>query len=171
MKANLLVGALIGLVEFLLLWGLDLAGVLRSDTGARSLQFMLFVHALGLIVVMVRLRQTEGAASFPKLLAAGLMVSFVAGLTAAAGTFVFLEVVEPGYLDWVLDQTRQDIADWPDDQRALAVEQLAATTPGVYASRGAVSYLVRGLLLSLLLAAVLRLRILRTDEQGEETPS
>lgn len=163
MKTNLIVGIAVGLAELALLWGMDLAGVLQSDLGGRMLRFMLFIHALGLIVVMVRLRQKEGAAGFARLLGAGLTLSFVAGLTAAGATFFFLEVVEPGYLDWVVEQTRQDIADWPEDRRAQAEEQLAATTPGVYASRGAMSYLLRGLMLSLLLAAVLRLRILRTD--------
>lgn len=169
MKTNLLAGVLVGLSEFVLLWGMDLAGVLRSDLGARLLQLMLFVHAAGLIVAMVRLRQTEGAASFFRLLGAGLLVSFVAGGVAAGGTALFLEVVDPGYLDWVVEETRRDIADWPDDRRAQAEEQLDATTPGVYAMRGAVSYLLRGLMLSLLLAAVLRLRILRTDETAAST--
>ncbi|MDA8020594.1 MAG: DUF4199 family protein [Thermoanaerobaculia bacterium] len=162
MKTNVLVGVIVGLTELLLLWCMDVTGVLRSDLGARLLQFMLFVHALGLIVVMVRLRQSEHTAGFPKLLAAGLMVSFLAALTAGMGVLFFLEFVEPGYLSWVIEETRQDITDWPDDRRIEAEQQLAATTPMVYASRGAIGYLLRGLLLSLLLAAVLRLQILRS---------
>lgn len=168
MKTNLLVGALVGLVELAFLWGMDLAGVLQSDLGGRMLRLMLFVHALGLIVVMVRLRRQEGSAGFARLLGAGLIVSFIAGMTAAGATFFFLEVVEPGYLDWVIEQTRQDLADWPEDRRVQAEKQLEATTPGVYASRGTMSYLLRGLMLSLLLAAVLRLRILRyEDPEGD----
>lgn len=167
MKTNLVVGVLVGLAELAFLWGMDLAGVLQSDLGARLLQFMLFFHALGLIVAMVRVRQVEGAAIFARLLGAGLMVTFVAAVTAGAGNVFFLNVVEPGYLDWVMEQTREDIADWPEDRKAQAEEQIAATTPAVYATRGAMYYLVRGLLLSLLLAAVLRLRILRGSDLSD----
>ena len=170
MKTNLIVGILIGLVELALLWGMDLAGVLQSDLGARMLRFMLFVHAVGLIVVMVRLRQKEGSAGFARLLGAGLMVSFLAGMTAAGATYFFLEVVEPDYLGWVIEETRDDIADWPEDRRVQAEAQLEATTPGVYASRGTMAYLLRGLLLSLLLAAVLRLRILRHEDPVGDAP-
>lgn len=168
MKINLLIGVLVGLADFVLLYGMKLAGMLRTELGGRLLLLTLFTHVLGLIVAMVRLRRSEGEAGFPRLLAAGLSVSFVAAITAGLSVLFFLNVVDPGYLDWVVESTRQSVVDWPEEQRVVALEQLADTTPLAYASRGAaVSYLLRGLLLSLLLASVLRLRMLRGTEFGD----
>jgi hypothetical protein len=168
LKVNLLIGVLVGLADFALLYGMRLAGMLRSELGGRLLLLTLFTHVLGLIVAMVRLRKSKDGSGFPRLLAAGLSVSFFAAVTAGLSVLFFLQVVDPGYLDWVVESTRQSVASWPQEQRAVALEQLANTTPLAYASRGAaVSYLLRGLLLSLLLASVLRLRMLRGTELGE----
>lgn len=170
MKINLGAGLAVGLLDFLLLCTLHWTGVLKTDLGVRLLMLTLFTHALGLIVAMVVLRRQEGGAGFARLFGAGLLVSLVAGVTAAGGMYVFLQRIDPTYLDYMLeDQRRHVIETWPEDQRDAALAQLDATTPAVYAGRGTIGgYMIRGFFLTLMLAAILRLRILGAEKDGAE---
>lgn len=171
MRVNVIAGLLVGAFEGGLLVLLHLLDVLRSDMGMRLLMLTLFVHAAALVGVMVWLRVKEGQAGFARLLGAGLMTSLVAALSAASLTWLFLRGVDPTYLDWTLEQNRAQILEWevPDEERAAALERLAATDAATYASSSATRYLVWGFFLSLLFAALLRLRILRG--RPDERPS
>lgn len=166
MKINLVAGLAVGLLDFLLLCTLHWTGILKTDLGVRLLMLTLFTHALGLIVAMVVLRRRERGAGFARLFGAGLLVSLVGGVIAAGGMFVFLQQVDPTYLDFMLDDQRQQVIDnWPEDQRAAALAQLDATTPAAYAGRGTVGgYMIRGFFLTLMLSAILRLRILGAEK-------
>lgn len=95
------------------------------------------------------------------------MLSLVAGLTLAAGSYVFLTTVDPTYIDWVKERSVEQLDAFPDlsaEERAANEEQIAALTPGAYATQGLVGTMMLGFLLSLTLSAFLRMRVLRAQK-------
>jgi hypothetical protein len=165
MKLNLLGGLIVGLFSNLLFYGLYFSGVLRDENSGRVMVLSSAVHALVLILVLARHRSAylPEAIPFAKLFGAGLFLSFVAGAIAALGTYIFATFVDPTYLPWVVEMTTQQLKTQglPEAElNKILVDLPARVTPASYAFQNLLSICFTGLLLSLVSAALLRMRAL-----------
>jgi hypothetical protein len=162
-------GVGVGVGIWLLLGLLHGYGILRSDLGGRLMMLTMFIHVVGLIVAMVGLRGRENAIGFPRLLAAGMAVSLIAGLLSGLGWWIFLAYVDPSHLDWVRTTSHQQIAaaaDLDEAQKQAYLAQIDGVTAGTYALRDALGAAARGFVFSVMLAAVLRMRVLRAGREA-----
>ncbi|MEL7061659.1 MAG: DUF4199 domain-containing protein, partial [Acidobacteriota bacterium] len=98
MTLNVLGGVVLGAASSALIIVLHAVGLLRTPVGGRLLMAALFLHAIVLIWVMSRHARDE-AASFARLLGAGLAVSLTAAVVMALGSYVFVTAVDPSHLD------------------------------------------------------------------------
>ena len=165
MKLNLIGGLIVGLFSNLLFYGLFFAGVLREENSGRAMVLSSAVHALVLILVLARHRTAflPEAIPFAKLFGAGLFLSFVAGAIAALGTYVFTTAVDRTYLPWVIEMTTQQLKtqNLPEAELKEVLASLPArVTPASYAFQNLLGICFTGLLLSLVSAALLRMRAL-----------
>ncbi|MEM6794656.1 MAG: DUF4199 domain-containing protein [Acidobacteriota bacterium] len=166
MLLNLIVGVAVGLGQTGLLLVLHFAGVLRSQQGGRFLMLALAFHIVGLLWALGRHRAAaspEEGAPFSKLFGAGLMVSLIAGVVVAAGSLVFLEGIDPSYLDWIRESSRErlEALELPAEELEIQEQRLDQLTAAGYAMQGLMGTLMTGFFLSLTLAAFLRMRVIR----------
>lgn len=166
MLVNVIAGTVVGLLATALLYTLHFAGLLKTGLGSQLLFLALAFHITGLIAALGyhRHRAGEGGAPFARLFGAGLMVSLFAGVVLAAGTHLFVTVVEPGYLDWLKASSLERLAasELPAEEQAAHRGQIEQLTPLGYAVQTLISTLIAGFFLSLTLAAFLRMRTLRS---------
>lgn len=169
MLLNLITGVLIGLGSSVLLYTLHFQGLLRTPLGGRLLMGAMLIHAVGLLAALWRHRSVGGFGGevdvpFIRLFGAGLVISLIAGLVVAQGSWLFIQVVDPTYLEWIRERSLEALAASPAPaaEKAQQAEAIRATTPLGYATQGLMGTLFFGLLLSLTLAALLRIRVLRT---------
>jgi hypothetical protein len=173
MKLNLIGGLIVGLFSNLLFYGLFFAGVLRDENSGRAMVLSSAAHALVLILVLARHRSAylPEAIPFAKLFGAGLFLSFVAGALAALGMYVFTTVVDPTYLPWVIEMTTQQLRsqNLPEAELNQILASLPSrVTPASYAFQNLLSICFTGLLLSLVSAALLRMRALVQQANGQQ---
>ena len=170
MLLNLITGVLIGLGSSVLLYTLHFQGLLRTPLGGRLLMGAMLIHGVGLLAALWRHRSVGGAGGeidvpFSRLFGAGLVISMIAGLVVAQGSWLFIQVVDPTYLEWIQERSLEAVAEsgMTADEQAMQVEAIRGITPLRYATQGLMGTLFFGLLLSLTLAALLRIRVLRTQ--------
>lgn len=164
MLLNVVTGLVVGIASASLIYVLHFLGVLRTPLGGQLLLLAIVFHTTGLLFALLRQRARDTDIPFARLFGAGLMLSLIAGLALAVGSYLFLTVVDPTYIDWVKERSREQLEAFPDlpvEERAAGEEQIAALTPGAYATQGLVGTLMIGFLLSLTLSAFLRMRVLR----------
>ena len=170
MRLNLSAGLLVGFFATMLLFGLHFLGQLRNPSATQVLWTVALFHGLTLVVTLWRHRSQEPAIPFMRLFAAGLLISLVAALVTGAGHWILLGV-DPGFLDWVKEQALEQLATYElePEQRAIQEQAIRASTPGSYVGQTVMAVLMRGLLLSLPIAALLRLRALKSLKDGDGT--
>lgn len=170
MRLNLLGGVLVGLFSNLVFYGLYWSGMLRSEEGGKFLFLASAAHAAALILVLSRHRASAlpAAVSFATLFGAGLFLSFVAGVVTAFGSYVFTTQVDPTYIGWVIEETGAHLKTLELPAAELQ-QQLAGlperVTPGSYAFQGLVGVCMTGLFLTLVIAALLRIRAMQQQKQ------
>ncbi len=171
MKLNLLAGVLVGLFSNLLFYGLHWAGMLRSEEGGRFLFLVSAAHAAALILVLSRHRSNALplAVPFARLFGACLLISFVAGLLTALGSYLFTTQVDPSYLGWVIEQTVTHLKTLelpPAELERQLADLPTRVTPGGYALQGLVGVCITGFFLTLVFSALLRLRAMQLVNSG-----
>ena len=164
MILNVMAGLVVGLFATSLFWGLHYLGELRSTLGSQALWAAVIFHALTLVVTLWRQRSRELDIPFPKLLAAGLVVTLIAAMVSGLGTWIFMTWIDPGFLDWVKEQSLAQLAELPldEEQRRTQLEAVQASTPSSFIVQGMIAVLIRGFLLTLPIAALIRLRRVRS---------
>lgn len=165
MLLNVIVGVVVGLAQTGLLFTLNFAGILRTERGGQLLMLALAFHIVGLLWALGRHRAKAGeeGAPFARLFGAGLMVSLIIGIVVATGSMVFMDAVDPSYLDWVKESSREQLQalELEAEEEQAHEDRLAQLTPVGYAMQGLMGTLMTGLFLSLTLSAFLRIRVLR----------
>ena len=166
MRLNLLAGLMVGLFAGSLFFGLHAMGELRTPQGAQALWTVVAFHAVTLVVVLRRHRGREPEIPFARLLAAGMAVTLVAALVSTAFTAYFLERVDPDFLGWLQEQSLAQLESYELEpaEKELQIQAIRAGTPSSFLVQGLIAFLVRGFLLTLPIAALLRLRTVRTGE-------
>jgi Protein of unknown function (DUF4199) len=168
MKLNVLGGLAVASIALAVLLGLHISGSLRSPDAGSIFFLTIAGHAVVLIVVLRRhhLKLAPEQASFFRLLGAGLLLSLIAGLLIALGSYLFAARVDPTYLDWLLEVSREQIAaaGLPAEAAQNELERLQGfATPRGYALQSLIGALSTGFVLTLLISVILRLRALRQD--------
>lgn len=163
MKLNLLGGLLVGVVSNLIFLGVYWAGLLRSETGGRLLFLVSAVHAVVLILVLSRHRQDAlpNAVPFAKLFGAGLFLSFVAGAFTGMGSYTFTTLIDPTHLDWVVERSIDYVKtlELPEAELQKEIAEMPSrVSPVSYAIQGLFGVCITGFFLSLVIAALLRIR-------------
>lgn len=166
MVLNLTAGLAVGLFATSLFWGLHYLGELRTTFGSQALWVAVIFHAMTLVITLWRQRSKEHDIPFPKLLAAGLAVTLVAALVSGLGNWIFMTEIDPGFLDWVKQQSVTQLSELPleEGQREIQLQAVEESTPGTFVVQGMIAVLIRGFLLTLPVAALIRLRRVRTGE-------
>lgn len=160
MKQNLIGGLTIGLAAIVVIHGLLLAGLMRTTLGAYLMMLILVVHA-GVLIWVFRRHVKAGQGRFTQLLGAGMVISLLAGLVAGAGSMLYTEVSDPGYLSWLREESTLRLQQSPlsavekESRRVRIVESVRQPQ---YALQTVIGSMVSGLLLSFLLAVILRQR-------------
>lgn len=166
MKLNLLGGLLVGLISNLIFLGVYAAGMLRSDGGGRLLLLASAAHAIVIIAVLSRHRQDAlpYAVPFAKLFGAGLFLSFIAGVFTGIGSYIFTTGIDPSYLGWIVERSIEHLKTLelpPAELEAQIAAMPARVNPVSYAIQGLVGVCITGFVLSLVIAALLRIRAIQ----------
>lgn len=170
MKVNLIAGFALGLFSAISLVALHQLGLLRSpDTARWMLALTMTVHSVILILALLRHRAAAGADGMPfsRFLGAGLFISFLGGVISAISSWVFVTWVDPSHLEWVRAETVAQI-----QQSGLSGAELeqqlaqlpAQIPPAAYAIQALRALLIMGLFLSVVIAALLRLRGIQVEK-------
>lgn len=161
MKVNLIAGVLVGLMSTGLFYALHFLGQLRTDFGTQFMWAAVAFHVAMLAAAMWRHHKVDLEIGFAKLLASGLLISLVGALVSGLGTWIFVTFVDPTFFDWIRERSMTQLAELPlgEDEKAAQLEMLQQTTPVSFVVQGISSTLMRGFLLSLPLAALMRLRL------------
>ncbi|MEM1202803.1 MAG: DUF4199 domain-containing protein [Acidobacteriota bacterium] len=173
MKLNVVAGLVLGLLSVAILYVCHWTGWLRTPAGENGLPLATgLLHILLLIWALRRhrnLARPEGV-PFARLFGAGLLISLVGGITVAFGNLLLTQVLDPGFFDWAMERARFHLAEQmatmeglteADRQARLAI--LDAATPEGFAVQRMVQTLILGAFLSLPVAALVRLRSLKSD--------
>ncbi len=163
MKLNLLGGLLVGVLSNLIFLTVYWSGLLRTDSGGRLLFLISAVHAVVLIVVLSRHRQNAlpDAVPFAKLFGAGLFLSFVAGVFTGMGSYTFTTLIDPTHLDWVIEKSVEYVKtlELPEAELQKEIAEMPSrVSPVTYAIQGLIGICTTGFFLSLVIAALLRIR-------------
>lgn len=173
MKVNLIAALVLGLCSTAILVVMHRLGVLRSpEAGNWALVAGMTCHSLVLIVALVRHRARDGESiSYGRLFGAGLFISFLGGVISALGSLLFTSTIDPTHLDWVRAQTAEQLraqADLPPTQLEAQIASLPELiTPGFYAVQALRALLVVGFVLSLVIAALIRLRGIQLEKAAK----
>ena len=161
MRINLIAGLLVGLMATGLFYGLHVLGQLRTDFGTQFMWTAVAFHVALLGGAMWRHHKVDPEIGFSRLLASGLLISLVGALVSGLGTWIFVTFVDPTFFEWMRDQSAAQLAEFPlsDEERAAQLELLSKATPTSFVIQGITSTLMRGFLLSLPIAALMRLRL------------
>jgi len=166
MKLNVLGGLLVGVASNLIFLLTYWAGILRTEKGGYVLLLASAVHAIVLILVLSRHRSDAlpNAVPFARLFGAGLMLSFVAGLFAAIGSYTFTTLIDPTYLGWIVERSIEYIKtlEMPEAQLQEEIAAMPSRVSAVsYAIQGLIGVCMTGFFLSLVISALLRLRAMK----------
>jgi len=144
------------LIEFFLGWHDEKIAI---GLLAGKLVYVIIAIGLWLAIKAVREASTDKALSYGKGVATGCLTSLFAGLGSAVTCFIYTFWINPGFVDVVIEFRKSKMVEQGlSDERIARVESIIRfmMKPGVQAVGSVFFCLIIGLIMSLIIAAMLK---------------
>jgi Protein of unknown function (DUF4199) len=117
------------------------------------------VALVGYFFAMRDLRRREAETSLIEAVRRGALIAVIAAVLAVLGQAIYFKVINPGWTDYMVEQSRLFYADQGVDEKGLAeIAESAKATFGLasYATQAGVGALLQGVLFSALAFGILK---------------
>jgi uncharacterized membrane protein (DUF106 family) len=160
-------GAILGVVSVIFSIIMYIAGFMPTSF---SKMFIVLIISLGISIIFVsagmkgyRDKVLDGSISFGQAFLVGMSIIVVSAIIGSLYNLIFTTIIDPDYMDRVMEATKNSTYEWmnskglPDAQIEEAMDKMdkqkEGMTPLKNFSKGLISSLIFGAILSLIIAA------------------